>query len=106
MALLANAAPQDVFDEIVRQGYDTDTVAVIAGGLLGARFGTSWIPTDRLIDCDRLKKYAQTLVNGVNPPESQEAFLRHEATLTRSEIAFQAQVVHDWGSKRRGTRTW
>lgn len=31
-------------DRAVRAGYDTDTVAAIAGGLLGARWGTSAIP--------------------------------------------------------------
>ena len=33
-------------EAIVRAGWDTDTVAAIAGGLLGARWGASAVPSE------------------------------------------------------------
>lgn len=50
MALLPDIHPQQVLSEIVVLGYDVDTVGAICGTVLGARFGTSWIPKDRLLD--------------------------------------------------------
>ncbi|MEJ7743018.1 MAG: ADP-ribosylglycohydrolase family protein [Nocardioidaceae bacterium] len=35
---------QDALHEAIRVGHDTDTVAAIAGGLLGARWGASAVP--------------------------------------------------------------
>jgi ADP-ribosyl-[dinitrogen reductase] hydrolase len=57
MALLPgnDVDPQDVLNTIVKLGYDTDTVAAIAGSVLGARFGCAWIPLERLKDLERLK---------------------------------------------------
>jgi hypothetical protein len=70
-------------------GYDTDTVAAIwcahypspgltalhsvvallthlvcSGSVLGARFGTGWIPMHRLLERERLETYAEALVTG------------------------------------------
>lgn len=45
---------------MIRQGYDTDTVGAICGTVLGARFGTAWIPTHRLADGSRLGRWADT----------------------------------------------
>ena len=39
---------QDGLELAVRAGNDTDTVAAIAGGILGARFGASQLPTEWL----------------------------------------------------------
>jgi ADP-ribosyl-[dinitrogen reductase] hydrolase len=39
---------QDGLERAVRTGNDTDTVAAIAGGILGARFGASQLPTEWL----------------------------------------------------------
>jgi hypothetical protein len=39
---------QDGLERAVRAGNDTDTVAAIAGGILGARFGASQLPTEWL----------------------------------------------------------
>jgi ADP-ribosylglycohydrolase len=101
MALCLEVEPQEVLLEIVRQGYDTDTVAAIAGGLLGARYGTCWIPTDRLVDHERLAAYAEALVDR-RPPETHGSFLSRESELTRLEKRFQEQVIRDcWGCRSR-----
>jgi hypothetical protein len=96
MALLPDIQSMEVLSEVVCQGYDTDTVAAICGGVLGARFGTAWIPTERLVDRERLETYADTLA-GRNPlPENSDEFLRREAELTRQEVDFQLEVAQDW----------
>jgi len=43
---------------IVRRNQDADTVAVIAGCLLGARFGDSWVPVEGTLDHVRAGRYA------------------------------------------------
>lgn len=89
--LVVDVDPAAALLAIVQQGEDTDTVAAIAGGVLGARFGSGWVPKQRLIDAAKLELYAQALVTRKAPPESLEALLLHEASLTVTEKAFQAQ---------------
>ena len=56
MSLLPDTyEPQDILNRIVQLGYDTDTVAAIAGTILGARYGYSWIPLKSLLDLERLE---------------------------------------------------
>jgi hypothetical protein len=74
---------------IVLQGHDTDTVAAICGGLLGARLGTGWIPRERLRDRSRLEAYADVLVHRKGPPEDCATFMQHEADWTRQEADYQ-----------------
>lgn len=89
MALTMDAEPGGILAEIVRLGFDTDTVAAICGGLLGARHGTDWVPVDRLGDRHRLQRYADALVERQGPPEDQETFNQCEANWTRLEIEYQ-----------------
>lgn len=92
MALRDDIAPGPTLAEIVRQGYDTDTVAAIAGSVLGARFGASWIPVDRLIDGPRIACWADALVSG-EAPESRADCLAAEAALTAAERRYSAEWV-------------
>ena len=89
--LVVDVDPATALLAIVQQGEDTDTVAAIAGGVLGARFGSDWVPKQKLIDHHRLGLYAEALVARKAPPESLDALLQHEAMLTATEKAFQAQ---------------
>ena len=93
MALWPEGAPNDLLCEIIRQGYDTDTVGAICGGVLGARFGTRWIPLDRLRDQERIEAYADALVTREAPPETREAFVEREYDLTLLEKQFQAELI-------------
>jgi len=93
MGLWPEGEPSELLCEIMRQGYDTDTVGAICGGLLGARFGTGWIPKERLRDRRRLEVYADALVSGSAPPESRDTFIEKEYDLTLSEKQFQAELV-------------
>ena len=83
--------PLDLLNEIVRQGFDTDTVAAIAGGVLGARHGTGWIPVQKLLDLSRLQAYAEMLEGGP-VPETFEQYIQIEAGYTRQEKAFAASL--------------
>lgn len=78
---LRAAEPQVILAEVVQQGFDTDTVAAITGTVLGARFGTGWLPMARLLDGPRLAAYADALVGGPLP-EGRAAFLAAEAAWT------------------------
>lgn len=89
MACRDDMGPQEILLLIIQEGYDTDTVAAIAGTILGARFGTEWIPVDRFYDKQRIMGYAEALVQGQSP-ETMDAFLKYEATLTQIEKNFQA----------------
>lgn len=93
MGLWPKGEPADLLAEIMRQGYDTDTVGAICGGLLGARFGTSWIPRERLMDSERLEAYAEALVRRDAAPEGREAFVEREYDLTLIEKQFQADLL-------------
>lgn len=99
MALRDAAEPRATLAEIVRQGYDTDTVAAIAGAVLGARFGTAWIPLDRLLDGPRLSRWADALLSG-EAPETRAGCLAAEAAHTAAERRFSA----GWVPERRTGR--
>ncbi len=87
-ALLDTAAPHDVLMAIVQQGEDTDTVAAIAGGVLGARFGCGWINTAQINDAAHIESYATALVLQGTAPEPLATLLSREASFTRDEKAF------------------
>ncbi|MBL8917322.1 MAG: ADP-ribosylglycohydrolase family protein [Myxococcaceae bacterium] len=89
MALRDDVDPFIALRDIVRLGEDTDTVAAIAGGLLGARFGHGWIPKPKVLDHDRLGAWADALVTR-SAPESLDSLLSREAQLTAHEKEFQA----------------
>jgi ADP-ribosyl-[dinitrogen reductase] hydrolase len=95
LALQDHADPLEILRYIVNLGDDTDTVAAIAGGLLGARFGTDWIPATELVDQWRIEQYANSLISGV-PPEDSYAFLEREARLTQAEQPFQKNKLAEW----------
>ncbi|HTM22192.1 MAG TPA: ADP-ribosylglycohydrolase family protein [Kofleriaceae bacterium] len=79
--------PGELLAGVMRLGGDTDTVGAIAGTLLGARFGSAWIPRARMIDAGRLDRYADALVSA-SLPESLTDCLRCEAEHTAAEAAF------------------
>jgi ADP-ribosylglycohydrolase len=93
MALFGGDDPQEILSEIVRQGFDTDTVAAIAGGVLGARFGTDWIPVERLLDRERLEAYANAMVHQTPAPESLDDFLQIESHWTQREKEYQQAIL-------------
>ena len=93
MALRDDADPSETLREIVVQGFDTDTVAAIAGGLLGARFGCEWIPAERLLDRQRIESWCDALAIHTLPPESMDELLRAEADWTRKEREFQQALT-------------
>ena len=95
LALQDDADPLKILRYIVNLGDDTDTVAAIAGGILGARFGTNWIPATELVDRWHFEQYANSLISGV-PAEDRNVFLRREARLTQAEKSFQSTKLADW----------
>ena len=88
--LWPHGAPNDLLVDLVQQGGDTDTAAAIAGAILGARYGTGWIPIHRLVDREALCAYAVAVTTRVLP-ESFEDFVRREARLTTVERLFRMQ---------------
>lgn len=91
LALAETNDPLGIIHYISNLGDDTDTVAAIAGGMLGARFGMDWIPTFELKDRPRLDLYASSLITG-QAPESREDYLRHESEITTREINYQKDI--------------
>lgn len=90
---LADGAPRELLRQIIHQGADTDTVAAIAGSILGARHGTEWIPWDRLHDSERIARYAHALaVREALPEATDTVFLGVEAGLTRWSDGFAATL--------------
>ncbi|UWE04972.1 ADP-ribosylglycohydrolase family protein [Laceyella sacchari] len=79
--------PTEVLLSIIREGFDTDTVAAIAGAVLGARVGDAWIPKEKFYDQMRIEAYADALVTQVRP-ETPASFLKQEAELTDFEKTF------------------
>lgn len=61
-------------------GADTDTIAAMTGGLLGALAGSDWIPREwfSVQDCEYLRQIANKLAARVSPQESEPA--RHIST--------------------------
>jgi ADP-ribosylglycohydrolase len=92
-ALGGDIDPSAVLADVVCQGYDTDTVAAICGGLLGARCGSGWIPRERLLDHARLESYAAALVHRGGLPEDRATFLQREADWTRRECEYQQALA-------------
>jgi ADP-ribosyl-[dinitrogen reductase] hydrolase len=88
MACRSDMKPQEILLSIIREGFDTDTVAAIAGSILGARFGCEWIPAERLVDGERILRYAEALVSQ-EAPETEKEFFRREAEWTAREREFQ-----------------
>ena len=88
LALSDTKDPVSIIHYIANMGDDTDTVAAIAGGILGARFGLDQIPAYRLGDQRRLEKYSNSLMTG-EPPESLEDYFRHEGVITQRERGYQ-----------------
>lgn len=95
LALQDNADPLEILRYIVNLGDDTDTVAAIAGGILGARFGTYWIPERELVNRWRIEQYANSLISGV-PAEDRLVFIEREARLTQVEQSFQKSKLTEW----------
>lgn len=84
--------PNDELLDIIKMGYDTDTVAAIAGSILGARFGCSFIEEDKIMELDRINKYATALIEKLNQPETMQEFISNEEKLTKMEINFQNNI--------------
>ena len=102
MSLLpGNVNPQEILNTIVKIGYDVDTVAAIAGSVLGARFGTSWIPIERLQDVERLTKYANLIVDCESEKmESFEEFIATELKWTNDEKTYKYEMMSKLGSSK------
>jgi ADP-ribosylglycohydrolase len=71
---------QDGLERAVRAGNDTDTVAAIAGGILGARFGASQLPTkwlERLHGWPRLTAMdLEVFVRRIDAEEVEDDFMK------------------------------
>ncbi|TCS95787.1 ADP-ribosylglycohydrolase family protein [Hazenella coriacea] len=87
MACRDDMEPQEILLSMINEGYDTDTVAAIAGTILGARFGTDWIPTEHFYDRERILDYTDAIVDK-KLPETMGEFIEKEADLTRMEKEF------------------
>jgi ADP-ribosylglycohydrolase len=88
VALHPEADPSRDLSDMIRQGYDTDTVGAIAGGLMGARFGDDWIPVERLVDREHLSAWANWLSGSGQAPETVGELLCREARYTTETGAF------------------
>lgn len=97
VGLLLDGPPRERLAELVGLGGDTDTVAAIAGSLLGARFGDGWVPRERLLESERLGAWASALARG-GAAEGPEDLLARERVGTAREEAYQVLA-------RRGCRT-
>jgi ADP-ribosyl-[dinitrogen reductase] hydrolase len=93
VGLFPTGSPEELLASIMVQGQDTDTAGAIAGGLLGARHGVAWIPTERLRDGLRLEVYADALVTRDGAPERRDGFIERERELTDEEKRFQIKLV-------------
>lgn len=78
MGLLPDVDPKEMLGDIISLGYDTDTVAAMAGSIFGARFGTNWIPKNKLLDIDRLETYANALIELEPMIETRSEFFARE----------------------------
>lgn len=86
--LLDDRDPPTVLADLVARGGDADTVAAICGSILGARHGGGWVPADRLLDRERLERYAAAVAHRHPPPEDRDGFLAAERALTEREARF------------------
>lgn len=88
--LLFDREPQQVLTDLVSVGGDTDTVGAICGSVLGARHGSAWVPVDRLLDRERIGRYAVAVADRGAPPEDRATLMAEEARLTELEARFVA----------------
>lgn len=86
------SSPNDALFDIIRLGYDTDTVAAIAGSMLGARFGEEWIDKSKLLNATFIEETATSLVTRQSSPEILKRFISNEASLTKKEKEFQDKL--------------
>jgi ADP-ribosyl-[dinitrogen reductase] hydrolase len=94
-------SPNDILLSICQLGYDTDTVAAIAGTMLGARYGMKFLEPflDKIYNAQLLLQYA-THVNSfiLNDPsthtqlESKEQYMKRESIMTAFEKAYQKHL--------------
>jgi ADP-ribosyl-[dinitrogen reductase] hydrolase len=91
-ALWPSTNPSELLNGAIREGGDTDTVGAILGAILGARFGSAWIPEGVFINEDSLHAYAKGLADR-SLPESFDNFLSHEAELSVMERRFSKNLV-------------
>jgi len=90
LPLLQDVDPKQALNEIVLLGNDSDTVAAIAGALLGARFGESWIPHRELKFFDRWNRMAKELnLEKPMPDAKMEHFVAYERAARSLENQFQ-----------------
>ena len=64
--LVANT-PEDAITDAVMMGGDTDTLAAVAGAVVGARFGTDALPDrwcDKIPEAAQLAEYGRTWTEG------------------------------------------
>lgn len=93
VSLRSDQKPEELLLGIIRQGFDTDTVAAIAGSILGARYGTDWIPVDLLLDQENISKYAQALSDPeIHRFEEDLAFLSREKEWSILEQSYQQKI--------------
>lgn len=85
-------SPNEALLDIIKLGYDTDTVAAIAGTMLGARFGDEWVDKSRLMEHTRIETYANALISLETPVETSKLFIANEALLTKKEKEFQRNL--------------
>lgn len=97
-ALGSDHSPGQILSDLVNFGGDTDTAAAIAGTLLGARFGSGWIPLARLKESAQLQKIAEGFFIETRPQYapryilSRGEFFSLEMALSRQERNFQREA--------------
>jgi ADP-ribosyl-[dinitrogen reductase] hydrolase len=100
MASREGLTPQEALQSIINEGFDTDTVASIAGAILGARAGMDWIPKHLFCDRERILAYADALCHG-HLPEGLDQLLQAEANFTKMEKEFQQMLLKENNSLSR-----
>ncbi|KAL9648117.1 hypothetical protein ABK040_007482 [Willaertia magna] len=101
-----NTFPNLILRSVITLGYDTDTIGAIVGYLLGARFGSNWIPKQLIFESNRIEKnYINVLIEilrerkskeftlGNNQMETIDDYVNRERFLTLSVELFQHAVI-------------
>jgi len=100
MALLPDIDPRTTLSDLIRLGNDTDTVGAIAGSILGARFGITWIPVETIKDHKRVLAYANALVSlQLAELESKDEFFKREAELSFEGRQFHQKIMQEYFPK-------